>query len=310
MGGRSRRSRRGLQPFITYSSLTALVGRASEVLGITDLGLRVARVQSLEMMGPIAVLARNADTVEAGLLGVIKYLHTYSPAIRADMFTTGRTSTFTFTITLARLSYRAHLHELALGVILGMFEMLAGRRFRPERVTFQHRRMSDTDVYLDYFGAPTSFGEEFNSLTFPTSVLRQRIEGGDDQAHALAQRFLGGQHRHLDIDEHVHELVEKLIPLGRADLSTVAGALMTHPRTLQRRLRELGTSFEQLVDDSRRETAIDLLPRVDLSVAEIAQQLGYSEQSTFTRSCKRWFGCTPKAQRAALRALAPRAEPL
>nr|WP_235739112.1 AraC family transcriptional regulator ligand-binding domain-containing protein [Nocardioides alcanivorans] len=75
--------------FITYTSLTALVGKASDELGVPDFGLRVSRLQSLEMMGPIAVMARNAETVEAALLGVIKYLHTYSPAIRAGLVERG-----------------------------------------------------------------------------------------------------------------------------------------------------------------------------------------------------------------------------
>lgn len=294
--------------FITYTSLTALVGRASEVLDLPDFGLRVSRLQSLEMMGPLAVLARNAESVEAGLLGVIKYLHTYSPAIRADMFTRGRLTWFTFAITVRRLPYRAHLHELALGVILGMFEMLAGEQFRPERVTFQHARMSPLGVYLDFFGAPTSFSEEHNALVFPTALLRRPIEGGDNQAHALARTFLGSQRRHLDIDEHVHELIAKLMPLGQADLGTVAAELMTHPRTLQRHLRALGTSFDQLVDDWRREVTDELLARPELSVAEIAQQVGYAEQSVLTRSCRRWFGRTPTAHRAVRLGESPRSQ--
>ncbi|WP_083542415.1 AraC family transcriptional regulator [Kribbia dieselivorans] len=296
--------------FITYTSLTALVGRASEVLDLPDFGLRVSRVQSLEMLGPIAVLARNAETVESALLGVIKYLHTYSPAIKADLLPRGKIARFTFTITVARLPYRAHLVELALGVILGMFELLAGAQFRPQRVTFQHSRMSDVDVYTDYFGAPVAFNDEVNSIVFPTSLLTRRIEGGDDQAHALAREFLGSQHRHLDVDEHVHEMLRKLVPLNEGRLDTVAEALRMHPRALQRQLRELDTSFEELLDGWRRDTAEELLGRPEISMAEIAQQLGYSEQSAFTRSCKRWFGEPPLARRRRLHRGVRRPRPL
>ncbi len=189
-----------------------------------------------------------------------------------------------------------------MGVILGMFEMLAGKQFRPDRVTLAHARMSEIDVYLDHFGAPVVFGDERNSLIFPTAVLRQRIEGGDFQAHALARQFLGSQHRHLDLDQYVHELIEKLVPLGQGTLEQVAAALTMHPRTVQRQLRNLGASFETLLDDWRKEVALELLARPDVSMAEIAQQLGYAEQSTFTRSCRRWFAQTPRAKRQELRA--------
>ncbi|WP_314037472.1 AraC family transcriptional regulator [Dietzia sp. CH92] len=287
--------------FIPYSSLTTLVGRASEELGLPDFGLRVSRVQNLEMLGPIAVLARNADTVETALIGVIKYLHTYSPAIRADLRSEGHLARFSFAITPARMPYRQHLIELALGVILGMFRLLAGPGFRPLEVTFQHTRMSPTETYEEYFEAPIRFTAELNSLTFPARLLDRSIDGGDQQAHALARRFLSSHHRHLGVDEHVHELLDKLIPLGQADLHSIAAELLMHPRALQRRLAELGTSFEQIVTDWRRELAVELLRRPEMQLSEIAAQLGYAEQSVFTRSFRRWFGQTPLAYRRQLR---------
>lgn len=287
--------------FIPYSALTVLVGRASEELGLSDFGLRVSRVQSLEMMGPIAVLARNAETVEAALTGVIKYLHTYSPAIRADLHMEAHLARFSFAITPARMPYRQHLIELALGVILGMFRLLAGPDFRPHSVTFQHARMSPPQTYRDHFDATARFNAEYNSLTFPARLLDRRIDGGDHKAHVLARRFLGSHHRHLGVDEHVHELVDKLMPLGQADLQSISAELLMHPRALQRRLVELGTSFETIVMEWRRELAVELLRRPDLPMSDIASQLGYAEQSVFTRSFKRWFGTTPLAYRRQLR---------
>lgn len=287
--------------FIPYSALTVLVGRASEELDLPDFGLRVSRVQSLEMLGPIAVLARNAEDVESALIGVIKYLHTYSPAIRADLHQEGRLARFSFAITPARMPYRKHLTELALGVILGMFRLLAGPEFRPRTVTFQHTRMSPAQTYRDYFDAPTRFNSQYNSLTFPARLLDRRIDGGDHQAHVLARRFLASHHQHLGVDEQVYELVDKLMPLGQADLRSISAELLMHPRALQRRLAELGTSFETIVTDWRRELAVELLRRPDLPMSEIASQLGYAEQSVFTRSFKRWFGATPLAYRRQLR---------
>lgn len=287
--------------FVPYSALTVLVGRASEELDLPDFGLRVSRVQNLEMMGPIAVLARNSETVEAALIGVAKYLHTYSPAIRANLHPEGRLARFSFAITPARMPYRQHLVELALGVILGMFRLLAGQDFRPQSVTFQHTRMSSPRTYQEHFDAPVQFNAEFNSLTFPARLLDRRIDGGDQQAHVLARRFLGSHHRHLGVDEHVYELVGKLMPLGQADLRSISAELLMHPRALQRRLAELETSFEAIVTDWRRELAVELLRRPDLPMSEIAFQLGYAEQSVFTRSFKRWFSETPLTYRRRLR---------
>ncbi|WP_024792860.1 AraC family transcriptional regulator [Tomitella biformata] len=286
--------------FITYTALATVVGSAAESLRVPDFGLRVSRLQSLDMLGPIAVLARNAGSVEKALLGVIKYLHIYSPAIEAGLRSSARESQFTFAITVRRLPYRGHMIELCLGVILGMFELLTDSGFCPNRITFRHSRISDEEVYLDYFRCPVQFDAEEDSLVFPTGVLSRSIRGGDTQAHALASRYLGTQHRHLDIDQQVFELVDKLTPIGRGNIVDVADELMLHPRVLQRQLASAGTTFEILLDDWRRGLSEQLLESLHISVGEIAQQLGYSEQSTLSRSCRRWFGKPPLAVRRGL----------
>lgn len=287
--------------FLTYTALSAVIGRAAEELHVPDFGLRLSCLQDLEMLGPISVMARNSDTVEAALLGVIKYLHIYSPAIKAELHTKARESAFHFTITLRRLAYRSQMTELALGVILTMFQLLVDADFRPRRITFRHRRISAEDVYLDRFRCPVHFGAEANSLVFPTAQLTRRLSGTDSQAHSLATRYLGSQHRHLDIDAHVYELIGKLMPLGQGSLNSVAREMMLHPRVLQRQLADAGTTFEALLDDTRRTVATELLATPGIPLSDIANQLGYSEQSSLTRSCRRWFGASPLAVRRRLR---------
>ena len=68
-------------------------------------------------------------------------------------------------------------------------------------------------------------------------------------------------------------------------------------RTLQRRLSEQGYSFQNLVDESRRQLAEQLLQQTDYSLAEVSFMTGFSEQSAFTRAFKRWAGQTPRSFR-------------
>jgi len=73
-----------------------------------------------------------------------------------------------------------------------------------------------------------------------------------------------------------------------------------HPRTLQRRVREEGTTFEAIKDQARRDLAQRYLSQPDLPLTQITALLGYSEQSAFGRSCRRWFDMTPRQERARL----------
>jgi AraC-like DNA-binding protein len=78
----------------------------------------------------------------------------------------------------------------------------------------------------------------------------------------------------------------------------VAAVLDMSDHTLQRRLSDEGTSFTQLIDDTRRELAEFHLADPKTSLSDIVYLLGYSDQSTFFRACLRWFGDSPTASRA------------
>ncbi len=81
------------------------------------------------------------------------------------------------------------------------------------------------------------------------------------------------------------------------DLDQVARQLHMSSQTLRRHLREEGGSFQQLKDHLRRDLAIYHLGRDELSIQDIAEQLGFSEPSAFHRAFKKWTGLTPGAYR-------------
>jgi AraC-like DNA-binding protein len=71
-----------------------------------------------------------------------------------------------------------------------------------------------------------------------------------------------------------------------------------HRVTLHRYLRDQGTTFEKLLDESRRELGARMLEQTDLPVGEIATALGYASPGSFVRAFKRWHGVTPGAGRS------------
>ena len=114
----------------------------------------------------------------------------------------------------------------------------------------------------------------------------------------------------------VRVMVDRTLPVAPVSIQATARTLAVHPRTLQRRLRAEGTSFAAIVDEVRRRNAHRYLTGTDLPLTRISTLLGFAEQATFTRSCRRWWGTTPTAvrrgrpgdgdgRRAALSATAP-----
>ena len=104
--------------------------------------------------------------------------------------------------------------------------------------------------------------------------------------------------------EDVGALIRQLLPYGRANIQTVAGRLDVSKRTLQRRMKEWGFAFEELLDEIRRTEALDLVCSGERSAIEISFLLGYSDPAHFTRAFRRWTGVSPREyarQRASVR---------
>ena len=68
-------------------------------------------------------------------------------------------------------------------------------------------------------------------------------------------------------------------------------------RTLQRRLASEGVSYQQLLDETRKEAAVRYISEPTLAICEVAYLVGYSEPAPFHRAFKRWYGMTPEAFR-------------
>ncbi|MCY1450977.1 HTH-type transcriptional regulator VirS [compost metagenome] len=92
----------------------------------------------------------------------------------------------------------------------------------------------------------------------------------------------------------------RLLPQGEPKREVVASSMHLSQRTLQRRLQEEGVSFQQLLDDTRRELAEQYLAQPNLTLLEIAYLLGFADPSNFFRAFRRWFDSTPGEYRARL----------
>jgi AraC-like DNA-binding protein len=114
-----------------------------------------------------------------------------------------------------------------------------------------------------------------------------------------ARKALSGMPASETLQDRVRGRLAVGLPQGEVSVEAIARALAISPRTLQRRLSDEQTSFQQVLDDVRREAAELHLRGSVLSIAEISFILGYSESAAFHRAFRRWNRITPQAFRAA-----------
>ncbi|WP_416063807.1 AraC family transcriptional regulator [Rhodococcus indonesiensis] len=290
--------------FIAYRSHIRAVETAATATGTPDFGRQLAaRRQGIEILGPLGVALRTAATVADALAIAAKYLSVYGPAIAVSIEPNTREGQafYEFRILMDRLPPHPQTLELALGVSLKVFRFLLGPQYRPLAVHFPHRPLTGCEEYLSYFGSAVHFQQSRAGFTLRTGDLARPLSH-DPTAHQAIQLYLDTviPDGASDPLARAAELIRRLLPTG-VTVEMIAAQFAMHPRTLQRRLEMCGLTFTHLVDDARRGVAERYLRDTDLSLSHISRELGYSEQSVFTRACQRWFGAGPRAYRRQLR---------
>ena len=289
--------------FDTYLGHRGVIGAiesAATVTGTPDFGRLLAQRQGIEILGPIGAAARTARNFGEALGSFREYLAVYSPNIQATV-QPHHDHHYIFLDLRIVLRLRPALRqtlELTLGVTLNILKLFLGPTYRPVSVHVPHEALTPEREYRRYFGAPARFGEPSCGFTILAAELDRPLSD-DETAHRALRAYLDSISGvdHNDLDESVQRLISHLLPTGGLSIGVVARQLDLHPRTLQRRLADQGTTFEALVDRTRMDLADRLLRETDMPMTQLAGVLGYSEQSVLVWASRRWFGTTPTHRR-------------
>ena len=288
------------QAFVSYLSLIRLLEATARELRCPDFGLRLSTRQDLGILGPLGVAVRNCENLGEAMQTASRYMFVHSPAISFTPQMHGDRVRLVFEILLDRVGTAVQATELSVGLAARTVGLLADAPSTPAGVRLKHERAAPLSVYENYFRAPVEFGCDDSSIELEVRDLGLPIQDASVQLRDLAQDYLQLQHEDpgTPLSHRVRMVVQRSLGTGSSSCTDVAAAFALHPRTLQRQLREEGTTFEKLKDDARAELARDYLANRDLPMAQVAALLDYSEQSALSRSCRRWFGEPPRAIRS------------
>ena len=288
---------------LEYRAMASLFEIAATALAIPDFGMRLAVLQGgTRVMGPIGVVMKNSQTLGQALGYCARQIHAYSLATRVRFVPNRprREVSVELQVLLDGPARGTQVIEHALLLAALNVIDITGGRARVRRVSFRHAPQCALGIYGAAFGCEVTFGASTDSVVFKERDLLCPVIGWDETLYEMATSF---------IDSHypsgvppMHARVRAMIRrcLGDEDCNgeRIAEELCVHPRTLQRRLRREGESFESIKDEVRRDVAMRYLKRPELSFTLIAEKLGYAGQSALARSCHRWFSASPGELRA------------
>lgn len=295
-----------IEPFIferrdaalEYRAFVHLLEIAAVELGRPDLGLELARVQAAnKVIGPVGVVMKNSATVGQAVGYCAKHIQAYSLATRVR-FKPDRPNKRLFIgleILLDRMPQTAQAVEHGLLLAHRNIREISGGVVGARSVSFRHAPISAPAVYRAAFDCDVRFGEPIDGFMLTETDLLCPILDPDEQLLEMATSFIDARYPHAtpSMQAKVRGLVRQFLSSDDCTNERIAGELCMHPRTLQRRLRSDGTSFESIKDDVRREVALHLLENTEVALSRVAEKLGYAEASVLSRSCMRWFSASP-----------------
>ena len=284
---------------LDWSSAVGLLDYCSRTLNDELFGLNLARRQGAQVYSLVAALARSAPTLRQGLQSICDFLpFLHSPGAEVELVVGTDTSELRWFPGADFATFeQANHHGLMLAMKL--LTEVGGTRFQP-RYAVSVSQPRNRDAIEAALGCPVMWRALNDAVGFPTKLLDQRLEFANPFVFGLLASYLlqlkdaAGP----SLAHQVEAYVCATLRTGNCSIGGCASRLGLSPRTLQKRLTAMGSSYSGIVEAQRIEAAKDILRRTGNNLDQIAEQLGYAEKSSFCRAFKRATNLTPGSFRS------------
>lgn len=308
--GIARSSLTDVETRLPAMAATRLLEQSAAQSGCDSFGLRMAQRRTFASLGAISLLLERLQDIEEVLDTLTASGRAFSDVVRVAVEHHNGSVFAKFNL------IPSFTQNQATDLCVGMgYIALAGAshgRWKPEVVHFTHGTPRDRSTFDQFFQAPLQFDSDFNGFSFAADALRIPLPLADGKMAENARGLLRAAALPMvqaPASEHIRHLIGMLLSQGKATLAEVARNLDMTSRALQRELRAEGLTFARLLNEVRRDLARNQLRASRQTLTNIAQSLGYSDQSSFTRWFDREFGMAPSAWRKVQRSAAQRPPP-
>jgi AraC-like DNA-binding protein len=290
---------------VPFAALVALYEEAAREARDPLFGLRVGASTNPGMFDVLGHATLSCATLRDAFVTISRYMRVLVDGGQVTMTEDGALARARYVITDPDVGPHRHEVEATLGIMLRFLDSTLGEQFSPVHASFVHARPADVaeGAHAAVFRSPVLFGQAANELAFERRWLDHAMPRADATLAAILERhiveMLARLPRRSDLVANTRARLAELLERGEPPIERVGRALGVSARTLQRRLREQGTSYAQILDEVRKELALRYLADPDRTTADAAFLLGYAELSTFHRAFRRWTGTAPGEWRRA-----------
>jgi AraC-like DNA-binding protein len=188
------------------------------------------------------------------------------------------------------------IEQYALGLMIQIVRLAAGPRWVPDRIALQAAELPGEGAAESLAASRIQGRAARTAIRLPAELLARPLRGEAVDVNGELSR-LRSDAAEDDLAGSLRQAILPLLPDGSPGLVWAADAVNSSPRTLKRRLRELGLTWSGLVEQARFDRARELLETSDLRLGDVARRVGYADPANFSRAFRRWTGVAPSAYR-------------
>ncbi len=280
---------------IPYASRNQLIQHCVSTTRCPYFGFLLGQHVGPSSLGLVGFLVQQSPDVAVALNTLVRYAYLHVSGAEIYLEQESDRAFMGYSINQPRVKAHDQIEDGAVAIIFNTLVTLCGPRWSPSSVHFAHRKPADSRIFQHFFKAPLHFDAERCGLYFSTNWLQQRLLAADPELHRFLQKQVDQlESRYSDnFAAQVQRVLHSALLSQHATADEIAALFSIHPRTLNRRLHDCGTSFKELADQGRFEIARQLLRDSSMKLSQIAATLDYADASAFSRAFRRWSGTTP-----------------
>ena len=265
-----------------------------ELTGCDHLGLLIGKKAQFLNIGPLRFLVLNAASMRDAMQSLFNYGSMWYRGQKLDLQEDQGYARICMHID-GDIPGKEQYQTAYLVAMVSIIEMILGKSWRPSLVRISYAKPKCAHLYEKVFGCPVWFGQMQHEILFPQEQLDQQRAGHDRQLDQFLRQHLSElqSRESLDLISQICKIIEELLPHRNCTIERVAEYFSVHRFTLYRYLHRDQTTFEALLENTRKNLASTLLKNKKLMIIDVANQVGYDDQANFTRAFKRWYGITP-----------------
>ncbi|BFM18423.1 AraC family transcriptional regulator [Maricurvus nonylphenolicus] len=294
---------------ISLLTMTALWNEAAELVGDDEIGLKAGTFVTPTTFSSLGIALWSSCSLRDMVECWCRYLHVFSTA--ADMELEEHEDKL-IAVTRLRLDENGQSPSsiYALDATMSALHTMSKNHFQQphayKALELSRPTPKHPEHFEAFFGCPVTFNCKEIRLEYDRAAAERPIPGGNPILAKETEKLVIDYLASVQLQPasthsllpQVRQALFELLPRGEANLDDVAAQLHISPRTLHRKLEEQDTNFRQLLEEVRKQLALDYIRQPHLSIGEISFLLGFASNSNFSRAFKRWTGQSPQEYRA------------